>query len=175
MSDSKTGQPTDYRQSEGSGRPPIHSLQARGSPSPICLHQANDLISSIEPGQVEGSVPLMVPMPHIAGRVLHKELHHREVAFFGSQVQGQVPFIIFNVNISLELQQSLYSVQEACSGSIVNDSKTSSVFQIGISTSEKKSPGNLRISKFHNLQRSSPKSILSVDVYIILQQTSKLL
>lgn len=26
-----------------------------------------------------------------------------------------------------------------------------------------------------NLQRSSPKSILSVDVYIILQQTSKLL
>lgn len=73
------------------------------------------------------------------------------MAFFGSQVQGQVPFIIFDVNISLELQQSLYSVQETCSGSIVNDSKTSSIFQIGISTSEEKSPGNLRIPKFHNL------------------------
>lgn len=49
----------------------------------------------------------MVPMPHFAGGVLHEELHHREVAFFGSQVQGQVPFIILDVNISLELQQSL--------------------------------------------------------------------
>lgn len=89
------------------GEPSPHSLQIRSSLRPVALHEANDLVSPVEPGQIAGGVPLMVPMPHFAGRMLHKELHHGEVAFFGSQVQGQVPFIILDVNISLKLQQSL--------------------------------------------------------------------
>lgn len=89
------------------GEPSPHSLQILSSLGPVSLHQANDLIPAVEPRQVAGGIPVVVPMPHVAGGVLHKELHHLEVAFFGSQVQGQIPFVILDVNISLKLQQSL--------------------------------------------------------------------